>query len=95
MKERNPLVPRVVALGYRRDTDRAPRVLASGAGEIAKKILALADEFGIPLQQNEELTYLLSQVIPGEEIPESLYQAVAIVLAFVYGLDQPVNKTNN
>lgn len=95
MKQHNPLVPRVVALGYQRDTDRAPRVLASGAGEIAKKILALADEYGIPLQQNEELTYLLSQVTPGEEIPESLYQAVAIVLAFVYGLDQPAKKPNN
>ena len=77
---------RSVALAY--DTaDRAPRVIATGSGEIAKRILALAEEHNIPVQQDDSLVELLSKLELKAEIPENTYRAVATILAFLYRAD--------
>jgi flagellar biosynthesis protein len=73
-----------VALHY--DEKNAPRISAKGRGKIADEILALAEEHGIPLHQDRELSALLAQLELGEEIPQELYLAVAEVLAFAYML---------
>jgi flagellar biosynthesis protein len=78
-------IPQAVALRY--DGKGAPRVTASGEGLIAKQIIATAQKHGIPLEQNEELTALLSGVRINDEIPKSLYLAVAQILAFLYYVD--------
>lgn len=76
--------PRVaVALEYRRGTHRAPRVTATGRGAVAERILAVAEENGVPLQENAALAEALSRVPLDDEIPEELYRAVAEVLSFV------------
>lgn len=75
----------VVALKY--EGDGAPRVTAKGRGEIAKQILAIANEHEIPLYQDEQLTALLSQIDLGDEIPQQLYLAVAKVISFIYQLN--------
>jgi flagellar biosynthesis protein len=71
-----------IALNY--DGENAPRLTAKGRGELANRILSLADEHGVPLHEDAELAALLSQIPLGEEIPESLYRAVAEVIAFAY-----------
>ena len=77
---------RSVALAY--DTaDRAPRVIATGTGEIAKKIIALAEEHNIPVKQDDSLVELLSKLELKAEIPENTYRAVATILAFLYRAD--------
>lgn len=81
MKRPHPIA---VALHY--DGKEAPRVTAKGAGELAGRILALAREHEIPLHEDEALVEVLAQVELGEEIPESLYRAVAEIIAFVYML---------
>jgi flagellar biosynthesis protein len=65
----------------------APTVVARGEGNTALKIQELASEHGIPLIQDEALTGMLSHVPLGEEIPESLYVAVAEVLALIYKIE--------
>jgi len=75
---------RAVALSY--TGDGAPRVTAKGHGELARRIVAVAEEHGIPLRQDPELTALLAQVPLDREIPEELYLAVAEVIAFAYRL---------
>ncbi len=77
---------KAVALGYRKGVDDAPRVLAKGTGEIAKKIIQIARAKGIPIQEDPVLVGLLSEVDLNQEIPPLLYRAVAEVLAFVYRL---------
>jgi len=72
----------VVALLY--DGDNAPRVTAKGCGELAERILRLAEQQGIPLQADPELAAILSQIPVGNEIPESLYRAIAEVISFAY-----------
>lgn len=76
--------PRAVALHY--DGQRAPTVLATGTGELAEQILAIAKKHGVPLHEDPELIELLAQLDLGEEIPEALYRAVAQVIAFAYYL---------
>ena len=57
------------------------------AGFIAEKIREIARAKGIPIVENKPLARLLySQVEVGRDIPETLYRAVAEVLAYVYGL---------
>jgi len=76
-----------VALKYDRERMAAPIVLAKGADNLAMRIKSLAKENNIMLVENRFLARELhAQVKEGEEIPESLYVAVAELLAYVYGL---------
>ena len=76
---------KAAALVY--DQVGAPRVIAKGYGEVARKIINQAIEYGIPIQKDEVLVEPLMRVEYGEEIPPQLYQVVAELLAFVYRLD--------
>lgn len=71
-----------VALEY--DGESAPKVTAKGVNDIADKIIDIATEHGIPLQKNDGLVNVLSQMDLGDEIPENLYKAIAEVIAFAY-----------
>ena len=75
---------KAIAILYKDGDDTAPRVVASGKGTIAEKIIETAQEAGIHIQQDANLVELLAKVDVGEEIPVELYQTVAEVLAFVY-----------
>lgn len=68
----------------------APKVLASGKGESAAKIISLAKEHGVPIKEDEDLIEILSKLDLGDEIPPNMYKAVAEVFAFIY---QMANKT--
>ena len=78
-----------VALHY--DRTGAPRVVAKGKGEIGAKIIEVAKEHNIPIEENEVLAGALSNVELGDEIPSELYKAVAEVLVFVMRLTKRVN----
>ena len=76
---------RAVALHY--DREGAPTVLASGEGEIARLIKERADAAGVPLVEDPKLSYLLSKIPLGDEIPPELYRAVAEVLVFILRME--------
>jgi len=88
MTEDNKPAPLAIALQY--DGERAPRVTAKGRDEVAERIVNLAREHGVPLQENPPLASLLARVELGDEIPEPLYLAVAQVIAFAYHLSGKV-----
>lgn len=78
-----------VALKYESGKQRAPIVIAKGEDYLAQKIKEKAREFSIEIVENKPLARALyANVDIGQEIPEELYQAVAEVLAYVYGLKQ-------
>lgn len=79
---------KAVALGYKYGESAAPVVLASGKGEIAKKIIELAEQYEVPFYKDSGLVDSLVELRLNEEIPIELYQAIAHVLAFVYAMDQ-------
>ncbi|SDY72819.1 flhB C-terminus-related protein [Evansella caseinilytica] len=79
---------RAVALGYDAALDTAPIVKAKGKGYVAEEIIKRAKAENIPIQEDESLLELLSQLEINEKIPPALYHVVAEVFAFVYQLDQ-------
>jgi len=73
-----------VALHY--DKKGAPRVVAKGQGTLGDKIIEIAKENDIPIEENEVLAGALSNVELGDEIPAELSKGVAEVLIFVMRL---------
>jgi len=65
----------------------APKVVASGRGLIAERILETAREAGVPIRSDAALTEALSALELGQEVPEEMWQAVAETLAWAYRLD--------
>ncbi|MHC4571762.1 MAG: flagellar biosynthesis protein FlhB [Planctomycetota bacterium] len=76
-----------VALRYDAKTMEAPVMVAKGADHLAEKIREIARAYGIPIVRKPELARTIySTVELGSPIPETLYVAVAEVLAMIYRL---------
>jgi flagellar biosynthesis protein len=75
---------RATALRY--DGRDAPRVVATGKGLVAEKILEAAREAGVPLREDAMLMEALATLELEQEIPPELYRAVAEALAWAYRL---------
>ncbi|AQR74556.1 flagellar type III secretion system protein FlhB [Sphingomonas sp. LM7] len=77
-----------VALRYDQGKDQVPVVVAKGRGQTALAIRELAAEFEVPVLEYPQLAravYYTSR--EGQEVRDDLYQAIAIVLAFVFGIN--------
>lgn len=81
---------RELAVALKYDGVGAPRITAKGGGEIAARIVELAIEHNIPMQENALLAQTLAQLELNEEIPPALYLAVAEIIAFAYYLSGKV-----
>jgi flagellar biosynthetic protein FlhB len=76
-----------VALKYAEGKFGAPRVVAKGADAVAAKIKELGKEHNVPILEAPPLARaLFKHTELGDEIPETLYSAVAEVLAYVFQL---------
>jgi flagellar biosynthetic protein FlhB len=80
--------PTHVAVALKYDPAKgAPRVVAKGAGEVASKLRAIAQENRVPMVQDIPLARALHASCElGQEVPAQLFTAVARVLAFVMHL---------
>jgi flagellar biosynthetic protein FlhB len=78
-----------VALRYDQGKDQVPVVVAKGRGQTALAIRELAAEFEVPVLEYPQLAravYYTSR--EGQEVRDDLYHAIAIVLAFVFGINK-------
>ena len=75
-----------IALRYDPLKHHAPMIVAKGARAIAARIREIAEAHGVPLVENRPLAQNLYKMEIGDEIPAETYQAVAEILAYVYGL---------
>ncbi|THB72588.1 MAG: flagellar biosynthesis protein FlhB [Desulfobulbaceae bacterium] len=75
-----------IAVKYDSDDMEAPQVVAKGAELVALKIREIAKEHDIPIMENPPVARLLFKIELGATIPESLFKAVAEILAHVYSL---------
>jgi len=73
-----------VALRYAPGEMAAPKIVASGRGEIAQRILELAQQHGIKVRADADLAELLIAVDVGEQIPIAAFAAVAEILMYIY-----------
>ena len=76
-----------IALSYDPE-DNAPRVVASGRGAVAERIIEKAQEADVPVHEDTKLANTLSRLEIGEAIPPELYEAVAEILVFVDAMDK-------
>ncbi len=87
-EERNETYKAAVALKYKIHEDNAPKVAAKGRGVLARRIIEIAKEHGIPIRDDPDLVEVLLKLDLSEEIPPELYQIVAEILAFVYRMNE-------
>jgi len=78
---------KAVALQYRAEFP-APKVVATGSGHMAQKIIETAKESDVKLYHNPELVEELAKVDLGATIPPELYEIVAQILVFIDDLDR-------
>jgi len=74
-----PQKKKAVALKYDLEQDLAPVVIASGYGEVAERIINIAEERGIPVYRDDSVASMLCMLEVGASIPEDLYQVVATI----------------
>ena len=90
-KARNEKDKTAVALSYE-PGDSAPKILATGKGHIAEKIIEEAKKNNVPFYQDNKLAETLSALEIGDAIPPDLYEVVAQILVFVDGMDKVKKK---
>ena len=87
IRQKKPLEKTAVALAYE-PGDQAPKILATGKGELATKIIEKAKENDVPLYKDNKLADTLSKLQIGDAIPPELYEVVAEILVFVDDMDR-------
>jgi len=75
---------RAAALTYR--GVGAPTLIAKGEGDYAHLIIETGKEAEVPIIEGEELSEYLQKVTIGSEVPQALFESVAIVLSWAYWL---------
>ena len=93
IKMKKEKIKSAVALEYNPD-EEAPKIVATGKGYLAEKIIEKAKESNVPIHEDEKLTKTLSKLEIGDMIPPELYNAVAEVLVFVDAMEKIKSKMN-
>ncbi len=70
---------KAVALKYDKEKDLSPVVIASGYGEVAERIVNIAEKTGIPVYRDDSASSLLCMLDVGANIPVELYEIVATI----------------
>lgn len=91
MSEEKNKIKQAIALEYD-PTDEAPRVIASGRGALAERIIEKAKESDVPIHRDDKLADTLSRLEIGDMIPPELYEVVAEILLFVDHMDKIKSK---
>ena len=91
--EKEKKIKQAIALSYD-PQEEAPKVIASGKGILAEKIIEKAQEVDVPIHRDDKLADTLSRLEIGDMIPPELYEVVAEVLVFVDAMDKLKGKIN-
>ncbi len=90
-KDEKQKLKQAIALEYNPEED-APRVIASGRGVLAERIIEKAQESDVPIHRDDKLADTLSRLDIGDMIPPELYEVVAEILIFVDSMDKLKSK---
>ncbi|HNX23459.1 MAG TPA: EscU/YscU/HrcU family type III secretion system export apparatus switch protein [Spirochaetota bacterium] len=86
-------IEKSIALQYDKD---APKIIASARGILAEKMIKIAKEKKITIYKDEDLAEILSKFKAGDLIPENLFGAVSVVMAYCYSINSDFRqKINN
>lgn len=93
MAEDRKKTKQAVALEYD-PSDEAPKIVATGRGRLAEKIIEEAKEAKVPIHKDDKLADTLSKLDIGDFIPPELYEVVAEILVFVDQMEKIRAKMN-
>ncbi|TXJ37194.1 EscU/YscU/HrcU family type III secretion system export apparatus switch protein [Brachyspira pilosicoli] len=79
-------IENAVALLYEREIHNAPIIISKGEKLLAKRMIEIAKKNKVPIVSDEDTVKELMHLEIGEEIPYSVYEAVSIILKYVYKL---------
>ena len=82
----NKDIENAIALLYNKEINNAPVVISKGEKLLAKRMVEVAKKYDIPIVEDDETASILMELDIGEEIPYSLYEAVSIILKYIYKL---------
>ncbi|MCG3085233.1 MULTISPECIES: EscU/YscU/HrcU family type III secretion system export apparatus switch protein [Anoxybacillus] len=68
--------------------DKAPTVVAHGRGYVAEKIIELAKQNGVPIEQDAALVQHLLDLDLGDTIPPQLYAVIAEILILIEKMER-------
>lgn len=91
MDDKNLKSKQAIALEYDPE-DIAPKVIATGSGYLANKIIEEAKKADVPIHEDDKLAASLSKLNVGDAIPPELYEVVAEILVFVDAMDKIKGK---
>lgn len=94
LNDKNNKPKTAIALSYDPESD-APKVVATGKGALAERIIEEAKNAKVPVHKDNKLADTLSRLEIGEMIPPELYQVVAEILVFVDQMDKIREKIEN
>ena len=75
-----------IAIKYDDKEMFAPKIVAKGAGVVAEKIREIAKKHNVPIVEDKPLARSLFKQELNSFVPESLYIAIAKILAYIYKL---------
>ena len=87
LKQKKEPEKTAVAIAYE-PGEKAPKILATGKGQVAEKIIEKAKESQVPTYKDNKLASTLSKLQIGDMIPPELYEVVAEILVFVDDMDR-------
>ena len=86
-KKKDVREQKAVALKYDMGA-AAPKVVATGQGYVAERIIERAEQNEVPVYEDKALVEDLTRLDLGDDIPPELYEVVAQVLIYVANLDK-------
>lgn len=90
-KDNKDKIKSAIALEYN-PHEEAPKIVATGRGVLAEKIIEKAKEANVPVHRDDKLAKTLSKLEIGDMIPPELYAAVAEILVFVDAMEKIKSK---
>lgn len=84
---------KAAALKYDKAQPGAPVLTAKGRGDVARKIIEVAEAHNIPLHKDADLVEILDKVELDTEIPLEVYAIVAEIFAYIYKVNQARSAT--
>lgn len=73
----------------------APKIIASARGILAEKMIKIAGEKKITIYKDQDLAEILSKFKAGDVIPETLFGAVSVVMAYCYRINSDFRQKLN
>ncbi len=84
-----------VALEWTPNSETAPKIVATGRGVVAERILELAFANDVKVREDPDLINMLAAVDLGAEIPLEAFAAVAEILVYVYRANDSADENTD